>query len=141
MLLKKINIILFPVLVIFTAYLLFINTDLLARSIIPDRELPFGNFIIWLLLTLYALLMLQLFPQKETNAVKTVMVKILQLNILLALFWGLIAFLLSGNWAFSFKNAPLEFKSWLILTALVLLTPLVVYAVLFLRNLWKRLKP
>ena len=125
--LKKINYILFPGILLFTAYLLYFNLELLGKSIVPNKEIPIGNFIIWLGFVSYSFLMIQIYPLNTSNTFNVVLRKVLQANVILSVSWGLVAYFLSGNWAFSFKNDPVKFKLWLILTALLILIPLIVY--------------
>ena len=115
--------------VLLMVYFYRINPDILTYELIGQIHFPFGTLISWSMLVAYAYLTRSFFAGKPSGNIRRTARKILSANFILAIAWGIISFLLSGNWSFSFQNAPLNFTFWTVITGTILISPLVVLLV------------
>lgn len=94
------------------------------------KNVPLGTIISWIGIAVYALLFYLIFQKKSFIKI---IPKLLFFNLLLSVFWGLISFLLSGNWSFNFKGGNFMLV-WKIYTGFILIIPIVI--VLFSAIFW-----
>lgn len=123
------------------AFIIFyvVYPDLLTKALSPRTQFPLGTIIFWSLLTVYAVILRSLAPNNPDKKSHSIAKKILSVNIILAISWGLISFFLSGNWAFAFQNSKQNFKIWIGITSLILFLPLLIYIVLAVYKLFDRI--
>lgn len=115
--------------VLLMVYFYRINPEMLTYELIGQIHFPFGTLISWSMLVAYAYLTRSFSARKPSGNFQRVARRILNANFILAIAWGIISFLLSGNWSFSFQNAPLNFAFWTAITGTILILPLVVLLV------------
>lgn len=101
-------------------------------------NLPAGTLISWLLVAAYAAAALLLFNRKTGDRVKHFLALTLKINLALAAVWGIVSFLLSGNWAFNF-NSEIWFTIWICYTVFVVTIPLIVMACWFAIQMIRRI--
>ncbi|RIJ45946.1 hypothetical protein D1614_20720 [Maribellus luteus] len=115
--------------VLLMVYFYRINPDILTYELIGQIHFPFGTLISWSMLVAYAYLTRSFVAGEPSGNIRRTARKILSANLILAIAWGIISFLLSGNWSFSFQNAPLNFTLWTAITGTILIFPLFVLLV------------
>lgn len=136
---KKISATLCVLSILTTIYLLIYSPDVLLREFLSIEQLPFGTILVWIGLIAFGLLFLILYPNRQKAKIKRFLFRILQFNVLLALFWGIISFLLSGNWANNFSGGY-QYKVWIYYTGALIALPMFVYLLLFLRFVYLKIK-
>ncbi|MGE0021332.1 MAG: hypothetical protein AB7S72_16780 [Draconibacterium sp.] len=92
------------------------------------RSLPVGTLVSWLLIVAFAAVMLLLFNRKTENRVKRFLAAILKINFALAVVWGFVSFLLSGNWSFNFDSET-RVTVWVYYTSAIIVLPLIVFII------------
>ena len=115
--------------VLLMVYFYRINPEMLTYELIGQIHFPFGTLISWSMLVAYACLSRSFVAGEHSGIIWRRAKKILNFNFILAIAWAIISFLLSGNWSFSFQNAPLNFAFWTAITGTILILPLVVLLV------------
>ena len=113
---KRIKLFLIPVILITTIYIFSVKPEWLLIAI--GDSFPSGTLISWLLIVAWAFLFYSISKKKWVK-------KILFVNFLLGLFWGLVGYLISGNWGFNFTGGKFYYL-WISFTAIVVLSPLLV---------------
>jgi hypothetical protein len=128
------------VLVIFVAclFILFFKTEWLVLAFIVNPAVPLGTLIVWLLVVAYSLLMFFILPNNSKNKIVKLSKRLLNYLLYPSFFWGVVSYLLSGNWAFNFTN-KINFTIWIIYTALIMILPLVVLVIIFMRKIVNRM--
>ncbi len=104
---NKIISILSLTLVIITGYLLISQSTVLTQTFFKDNTFPAGTFITWTGLLCLQLSVYYGFPkiQNSKNLFYMVIGYLIIITISLAFFYGIIAYALSGNWAFNFTSS------------------------------------
>ena len=113
--------------------------DWLTKGLSTHIQFPLGTIISWSLLAVYAVILRSLVSNNPDKKSHSIARKILSVNIIFAISWGLISFFLSGNWAFAFQNSKQNFKIWIGITSLIFFLPLVIYFVLVIDRLFTRI--
>lgn len=115
----------FLVSVIFFLLLIFLfKAEWLTIGI--GRNLPVGTLVTWLFVVAFAAVMLLLFNRKTENRVSRFLAATLKINFALAVVWGFVSFLLSGNWSFNFGSG-IRFTVWIYYTSAIIVVPLIVF--------------
>lgn len=97
---------------------------------ILKSKVPLGTIVTWFGLIMYGLFWFDVLPGNQSSTVLNRIVDSKRIILILALFWGIISELLSGNWAFSFQNKPVQFLIWIGISIIILLAPVLVLAIL-----------
>ena len=123
---KKLFIVFLILIIIFLLLVFLLKGEWLTIGI--GRELPVGTLVTWLLVVAYAAVMLLLFNRKTENRVKRFLAATLKINFALAVVWGFVSFLLSGNWSFNFDSET-RVTVWVYYTSVIIVVPLIVFII------------
>lgn len=87
--------------------LLISGSSILVKPVIPESSVPVGTVSTWL--GLIALSLLFVYGNNKLNAPKNNFEQTIRFGFktcfFLALFWGLVSYLLAGNWSYNFKTS------------------------------------
>lgn len=136
---KLIKILALVVLLAVLTYCFVINPEVLGKEFISGSSLPSGTIITWAGLLTYSFLMFGLMKRKPVSKLRQLLKNTLFLNVILSAVWGVISYMLSGNWAFAFKNSELNFRLWIGITLLNVVLPLLAFFILTLSRGFKHL--
>lgn len=132
---KRISIVVLLILLVVCIVLTVSKPELLTENTLAIKTLPFGNLLSWVIIFAYALLMQLLYPHKSSSVFEKVFSKLIFLNAICALFWGLISFFLAGNWSFVFADGP-RFQLWIGFAVWLIVLPLFGFILLGFRKLF-----
>lgn len=130
------------------SYLILTGSPVTTMALMEDYNLPAGSFIAWIGLTCLQTAVYYSFssihkPKKLFLMIISVLIK---MTGLIAFFWGIISFILSGNWSFNFASnegftGSMEASNtfWRI-TYLLIIIPLVSVIILTINELILKLK-
>jgi len=110
---------------IVTCVILFVKPECLLIPVFDNSSFPLGTIFSWLALILFSMVMCLFVSSKVDNPLERYVKTLVQLCLVMALFWGVVSFLLSGNWAFNFKNAT-NFYIWIFYTGLIVFIPIII---------------
>lgn len=108
-----------------TCVILFVKPEWLLIPIFDNSSFPLGTIFSWLALILFSMVMHLFISSKHDNPAERCFKMLAKLCLVMALFWGVVSFLLSGNWAFNFKNAT-NFYIWILYTGLIVFVPIII---------------
>lgn len=114
-----------------------LKPEILGISIFPSFSFPLGTIISWLGIIVLSSFFYLVFPSTQKTAFVAVLKNILKINVLLGFFWGLISFVLAGNWTFQFTNKQANFLFWMIITASIVLLPVFIFIIWFVQKIRK----
>lgn len=132
--------------VVICAYFLISGDPILVQPIFSNFDLPWGNYITWIGFIALPFSLLFGFEslRKPSNPSSRVLNKLLRLNILLALLWIPISYLLSGNLknifkdTGSFQGSLLASEIFWIYCGILVVLPLLIYTSSWILTLLKR---
>lgn len=110
-------------------FVFYFTPELLSQQVLNFNNFPLGTPISWILLFCYSVLMFWLFPSKQTP-VNNCLSKVMRFSIVLSFCWGFISRLLAGNWAFSFIDNQLAFKTWIGISCGIVFLPVLCFTIL-----------
>ena len=125
--------------IIAVVYALFYSPDILVKEFIGIDQLPTGTILVWFGLIAFSLLFLMFYPDYKLSKFLGFLFRLLQLNVLLTILWGVVSYLLSGNWANNFSGGY-QYKVWVVFTAVLIVLPLIIYLLLFVRFVYLKMK-
>lgn len=123
---KKLFIVSLILIIIFFLTVFLLKGEWLTIGI--GADFPVGTLISWLFVVAFSTLFLLVINQRTLDRTELFLVFILKFNLVLAVVWGLVSFLLSGNWAFNF-NGGMRFTIWIYYTASVIVIPIIVFLI------------
>ena len=126
---KYLKLVFLPLLILATFYILFFQSHLLGISLSEKYSFPFGTIVSWTLLFLFSFFIYTIMPLKRENVFDRILKGILLFNLILGAGWGILSFVLAGNWNFVFEDLT-NFYVWIGLTFMVFFVPVLVSAVL-----------
>ncbi len=121
--LKGFRYLLLPLLLLAAIYFFVINPEILGRNLNGSRNIPLGTLISWSIVFAYGTFSYLLYSPKIKSGFSKIVQIVLIVNLILCTIWGVISFLLSGNWAFNFSD-QLMFKFWVLYTIFIFLIPI-----------------
>ena len=136
---KRFKTIFFAVILFCCGYILFFQPEWLGIVLIRKPVVPLGTLISWVLIADYALLVNALNPFQNQIKWNKKFGIIMKIYISLSMLWGVISFLLSGNWLWSFQH-QLNFLFWILFTGILVVFPFPVFVLLIFRNYFRRKK-
>lgn len=119
-------------LLIGSGILMLEGLPILTESVVEGSGLPFGTLISWLGISMFPLSILLAFRilRKPISSVYRFYHRTFRLLSLFALSWGLVSYLLAGNWAFifsehaGFQGSENAFKIFIYYTGILISLPL-----------------
>ncbi|WP_167618320.1 hypothetical protein [Maribellus sediminis] len=136
---KGIKILAIPVLLAALIYFFVISPEVLGKELLSGSGLPAGTLISWAGLFIYAFLMFGLMKGRPESSVSRSLKTILLLNVILAGIWGILSYLLAGNWSFNFTNSNFSFRFWIGITLFIVLIPLISFIIFAISRVLSRL--
>jgi len=134
---KKTKIILLLILLASAVIVLVLKPELPGYRLSESHNIPLGTFVSWIGIFAYAAFWYLVLPAKSSDFVLKIIERAKRINLFLAVFWGIFSYWISGNWAFTFRNNPQNFKAWIGFTALIVLLPLLLLLLAAVRRILK----
>lgn len=132
---KLISFFLLPLLFVFNLYILFFQAEWLGIAILENPPLPLGTIVSWISIFILPLFIYQVLPLKKETGFEKRAKTFLKVIVISAAAWGIISWLLSGNWTFNFANKT-YFMIWILYSALIIFSTLTVFFISVLRKLF-----
>lgn len=123
--LKQYNKYILTALLLVTGSILLFKSEWLGLSLFDSLSFPLGTIISWFTLILFSLVVYQFACLKRINKFEKYLKILLRVCVIISLFWGVVSFLLSGNWAFNFRNEG-SFYIWIFYTGVIVFVPILV---------------
>lgn len=116
---------------LFSVYLLGSGSDLLLWPLLSTPFFPFGTLVAWSLLSLipfFSWLAFRFISRKYSSSSRHSYIGYLfYSSIAVGLIWGIVSFLLAGNWSYSFRGNDVRSKSWMVFTIITAAYPFVIW--------------
>lgn len=133
---------------VFSLIFLLMGSPLLTQPVAEGSQLPAGNLLAWLCLSMFPLSILVSFRyiRKPISVLYRFYNRAFFIYTILGVLWGLIAYLLAGNWSFSFdsegafRGSETAFRIFLAYTALIVCFSLLTFMMFLLHRLIIHLK-
>lgn len=118
-------------------YILLFQAEWLGINLFKKSILPFGTFLSWFMIIDFSLLVCFFFPSKPATISGRMLKMLSKIFVLLSCSWGILSFLLAGNWSWNFAD-KIHFYIWAILTIFLVLSQLIILFILIFRSILKR---
>ena len=133
---KFVKLFVIPISILASIYILIYHPDILEIQFMDSVDFPLGTVISWLLILLIPLFFYLILPINCESKLERKIKSILRFLTFSGLFWGIISYLLSGNWNFVFQKEQ-HFIIWILYTVVNVIFPVIIFII------WgiSRLKP
>ncbi|WP_422355000.1 hypothetical protein [Roseivirga pacifica] len=99
-----------------------------SQPVVGNAGMPWGNLLTWVLLTLFPSNFLLVRRSSQTGTVpQKFYYGCAYLGFAQGLFWGIVTYMLAGNWAGNFVNDPESTEIWELYTYVTALLPFIGY--------------
>ena len=132
---KQIKFLLLPVILIFNFYILFFQTEWLGISLFENPPFPLGTLISWVSMAILPLIVFQILTLKNRHDFERRTLILLKVIISLGIAWGIVSWILSGNWTFNFANKK-YFIIWILYSAFIIFSSIAILIFSTLRKLF-----
>ncbi|MEZ5104743.1 MAG: hypothetical protein R2757_09630 [Draconibacterium sp.] len=134
---KKISSIISLLVFLLGLYILFFQSGWLVISLSSKAEFPLGTLVSWGMIIAFSYFVYSVFPSDIVTKSGKRYLMLAKVFLFTGVFWGIISFLLSGNWNWSFHHMPLFFI-WTAITLLQILVPFLILVILIFKRNWNK---
>ena len=118
-------------------YILFFEPEWLGINLFKKSAFPLGTLISWFIIFDFSLLVYWLLPKKITMKSGKIYKILSQFLIVISFFWGVLSYILCGNWSWNFDNKN-HFYTWIISTAILIFAQLFLLFILIFKRIFKK---
>lgn len=98
---------------------------------------PLGTLVSWFIIIGFSLLAFFVFPAETRTQTGKKYKTLSKVLVVISFLWGVVSYILSGNWSWNFKNMS-HFYGWVLFTSALLLTQIIVLLLFFFKKIFKK---